>query len=259
MNNISAVAGVVIKELYRRKDFYVLFILTVLITLVAGSINFFNDDKIVRYVKEICLLLIWIASLVMCVTMAARHIPMEKDSRTIFPLLAKPITRREVVLGKFLGCWLACGIALVCFYAFFAAVMMAKEQSWMLLQYVQAALLHWAMLGIVTAMGLLGSVVLAAPSSTNTILLIICTGILTMGRHLSKVALTLPEPQQSVLYAIYYVIPHLEFFDVRDLIIHNWPLVPWTVVGLALLYAVAYTACFLTLAVIAFHRKPLNA
>ena len=41
-NNILAIASIVIKELYRRKDFYVLFILTVLITLLAGSANFFN-------------------------------------------------------------------------------------------------------------------------------------------------------------------------------------------------------------------------
>ena len=31
MNTIGALAGVVIKELYRRKDFYVLFVLTALI------------------------------------------------------------------------------------------------------------------------------------------------------------------------------------------------------------------------------------
>src|SRR5882724_4756332 len=35
--NIQAIAGVVIKELYRRKDFYVLFILAALITLALGS------------------------------------------------------------------------------------------------------------------------------------------------------------------------------------------------------------------------------
>ena len=75
MKNIFAVAGVVIKELYRRKDFYVLFILTVLICLVMGSVNFFNDDKIVRYLKEICLLLIWISSLVIAITTTARQIP----------------------------------------------------------------------------------------------------------------------------------------------------------------------------------------
>src|SRR4051812_23472462 len=43
--NIQAIAGVVIKELYRRKDFYVLFILTALITLALGSAKFFGEDK----------------------------------------------------------------------------------------------------------------------------------------------------------------------------------------------------------------------
>ena len=36
MTNAFALAGVVIKELYRRKDFYVLFILTALLTLLLG-------------------------------------------------------------------------------------------------------------------------------------------------------------------------------------------------------------------------------
>ena len=58
MNAVWAIATVVIKELYRRKDFYVLFILTALITLLMGSMNFFGDDQLVRYLKEICLLLI---------------------------------------------------------------------------------------------------------------------------------------------------------------------------------------------------------
>ena len=48
MKNICAVAGVVIKELYRRKDFYVLFILTILICLIMASVNIFNDKQIVR-------------------------------------------------------------------------------------------------------------------------------------------------------------------------------------------------------------------
>jgi len=65
----------VIKELYRRKDFYVLFVLTALITLLLGSVNFFNDDRIARYLKEICLLLIWISALVIAITTTARQIP----------------------------------------------------------------------------------------------------------------------------------------------------------------------------------------
>src|SRR3977135_3778308 len=119
MKNILAVASIVIKELYRRKDAYVLFILTVLICLIMGSVSIFKDDKIVRYLKETCLLFIWISSLVIAITTTARQIPMERENRTLFPLLAKPLSRTELLLGKFLGCWLACGLALLCFYLFF--------------------------------------------------------------------------------------------------------------------------------------------
>ena len=44
MNSVLAISSVVIKELYRRKDFYVLFVLTALITVGLGFVNFFNDD-----------------------------------------------------------------------------------------------------------------------------------------------------------------------------------------------------------------------
>src|SRR6476620_739993 len=103
MNNMIALTGVVIKELYRRKDFYVLFVLTALITLIMGSVSFFNDPKIARYLKEIVLLLIWIAALVIAITTTARQIPAERENRTIFPLLAKPVSRGQVITGKFFG------------------------------------------------------------------------------------------------------------------------------------------------------------
>src|SRR5882724_6621541 len=122
MNKVLAIAGVVIKELYRRKDFYVLFVMTAVITLLMGSVRFFGDDKIVRYLKDICLLLIWASELVIAIATTARQIPAERENRTIFPLLAKPVTRWHVILGKFAGCWLACGLALVVFYLFFGVI-----------------------------------------------------------------------------------------------------------------------------------------
>jgi ABC-type transport system involved in multi-copper enzyme maturation permease subunit len=258
MNNILAVASVVIKELYRRKDAYVLFVLTALLTLLAGSANFFRDVQAVRYVKEICLLLIWVSMLVIAVTMAARHIPMERESRTIFPLLAKPITRSEVLLGKFAGCWFACGLALFVFYTFFGVVCVLRESNGHILNYAQAMLLHWVLLAVVLALTMLGSLVFAAPSSNTTITMIVAAGILLVGRHLHKVALRMSEPRQTLLTILYYLIPHLELFDVRDLIIHNWPPIPWRIVALAALYGAAYAAFFLAVACRIFRRKSLH-
>ena len=259
MNTTWALAGIVIKELYRRKDFYVLFVLTGLITVAAGSVQFFHDPNIARYIKDLCLFLIWISALIITIGMAARQIPAERESRTIFPLLAKPVTRAQVILGKFLGCWLASGIALIFFYVFFGIITGAREQSWPILNYMQAILLQWVMLGVVTAMVLLGSIIFSAPSANVTICFIVIGGILFLGRHLNTVALHNPEPMRSIIYTIYFLIPHLELFDVRERLVGDWPLVSWLVCGLAILYAAAYTALFLLLAWLGFRRKSLNA
>ncbi len=259
MNTVLAIAGVVIKELYRRKDFYVLFVLTAVITLLMGSVSFFNDAKIVRYVKEIALLLIWISALVIAIGTTARQIPAEREQRTIFPLLAKPVTRGQVILGKFAGCWLACGLTLIVFYLFFGIVSGSREHHWPLLHYFQALWLQWVMLGVVVAFVLLGSVVFAAPSSNATISFIVVLGILFLGRYLNQVALQQPEPLRSIVYGAYFLIPHLEWYDVRDLLIYEHALVGWLDCALATLYASVYVALLLFGAWLVFRRKGLNA
>lgn len=256
-NNVFAISSIVIKELYRRKDFYVLFILTVLVTGLAGSVNFFDDDRIVRYLKELSLSLIWLASIIIAITTAARQIPAERESRTIFPLLAKPVTRADMMLGKFLGCWLACGLALIVFYFFFGAVVATKGASLHVETYLQAAWLHWMLLAVVVAMTLLGSLLFSSVPANATICLVVVAGLMLMGLHLRQVSISQPEPVRSLLLGIYYSAPQLGFFDTRARLIHNWGL-EWGPLVLASLYAWAYTAFFLLAAWLSFRRRALN-
>ena len=257
MNRIFAVAGVVIRELIRRKDFYVLFVLTFIITVMMGSINIFDQEAVARYVKEICLLLIWLATLVIAVTTTGRQLPAERESRTIFPLLAKPISRTEVILGKFLGCWVAVGITLVCFYLFFGVISVAKEHEFPVVNYLQAIGLHWVMLGIVIALTLLGSLLLT-PSANMSIVILAVIGIMALGEFLNQLAAKMGGVMGWLTYALYFVIPHLEIFDVRERIIHGWAPVPWDAIGLASLYGVVYMAVLLTASALLFRRKALS-
>ena len=259
MNNILVITSIVLKELIRRKDVYVLLIITVLLTIMAGSAKFYGDMKMVRYMKEICLLLVWISTIVIAVTMTARQIHAERESRTLFSLLSKPVSRNELVFGKFFGCWFACGVALLAFYGFFVITAVLGGEHWRFPEILQAFWMHWIMLGIIVAMVLCGSLVFTAPSSNATVNIVIIVGILMLGRHLGKLALHMDEPMQSVTLAVFYAMPHLEFYDLRDLIIHDWPLVKWSAIGLATLYGMAYAAAFLGSACFLFRRKPLNA
>ncbi len=258
MNTVLAIAGVAIKELYRRKDFYVLFVLSALITIAAGSVNFFKDLVMIRYVKDICLLLIWFSTIIIAVITAARQIPAEKESRTIFPLLAKPVSRGQVIAGKFLGCWLAVGIAVLVFYVFFILVTATKGGDWQLVAYAKSIGLLWLMLGVVIAMTLLGSVVFAAVSSNATICLVAIIGILFLGEHLNKIAQRQSEPMKSITYTVYYLIPHLEIADVRNLLVNNKPMPSFKACGLAAVYQGAYATMFLYFTWLIFRRQRLN-
>jgi ABC-type transport system involved in multi-copper enzyme maturation permease subunit len=255
MKNAIAVAHVVVLEMVRRKDFYVLFFLTVLITGLMGSVNFFNDPKVVRYLKEICLALIWISSLFIAIATTARQIPAERESRTIFPLMAKPISRGQLLFGKFLGCWFATCVSLVAFYLFFGLVCGAKEHQWPMGNYFQAWSLHCVMLGVVIGMTLLGSLVLSSVAANITLSLLVTAGILFIGRHLNKVAAQMGETSGAIVSGLYYAIPHLELFDVRDLIVHNWPLIGWNIWGIAVAYALVYAWLLYLGAWLVFRKK----
>ena len=258
MSVILAIANNVIKELYRRKDFYVLLVLTVLITLLMASASFLKRDDIVRGLQAICLMLIWISTLVMALGTTARQIPAERENKTIFPLLAKPVSRGQVILGKFLGCWFACGIALVVFYVFFGLISASREHELHLAIWFQALWLQWIFLAIVIAVVLFGSIIFAAPSSNATICLIFILGIHFVGLHLGKLAMQQSEPARSIMYVIYFTVPQFQLFDIREMVVQHQSIIDWWYVFLVTLYGSMYAALFLFAGWLCFRRKALN-
>jgi hypothetical protein len=54
------------------------------------------------------------------------------------------------------------------------------------------------------------------------------------------------------------MIPHLEWYDIRDRVIYDHAAVAWGPMGLVTLYAVAYAGLFLFLAWLVFRRKGLT-
>jgi Cu-processing system permease protein len=259
MSAVQAIVIVVLKEMVRRKDFYVLFVITALITTVMGSINIFHDTSIAGYLKELALLLIWVCSLVIAISTTARQLYAEKENRTIFPLLAKPVSRAQLLLGKFLGCWLACGFALLLFYFFLGLVAASREHALDWSSYLVALLLHWGALAVVVGMALLGSIVFAAPSSNGTICFIVAFAILWLERHLNTVALNAGGITGKIIYAVYFLTPRLDWaFDVREFLIFHDPMPAPGIVAQALLFYGAYAAIFVLAAWLLFRRRALN-
>jgi hypothetical protein len=115
------------------------------------------------------------------------------------------------------------------------------------------------MLSIVIAMVLFGSVLFTSPAENVTICFFIVMGIQLLGRNLNDVALQQAEPFRTVVYTIYFLIPHLELFDVRDFIIYDHAPIPWADCLLVTVYGLAYVVLFLYATWLVFRRKALTA
>jgi len=256
VKRVRAIALLSVLELYRRKDLYVAVILGVVILLPLASVSLFGVKGIVRYLREVSLLLIWIFSIAIGVTTAARQIPAEIEKRTIYPLLARPLPMRDFVAGKFFGAWFATGSSILLFYTMFALLSGLKEGSWFPPVFWQALLLHLCFAALLSAMTVCGSTILSAAGNV-TICTLIAAAMLLFGDRLLALAHGAAAPAGLVLRFLHFGAPHYEFFDLRLRLIHNWEALPPSTLLCLLAYGALYCLVFLTAATAAMRRKAL--
>lgn len=254
MNTVFLLAGVVWREVLRRKDVYVLFILLAALLLALLSVNAFGLASASRYVRDLGLLLAWLFSLVLTLTVTARQLPQEEQRGTIFTLLAKPVGRGQLVLGKWLGCWTVGAAATGLFYLLLAAVAAVQRAPLPAATALQAFGLHAALLGMVAALTLALSTRLThgAALTLGAVLAATAAALLPAIPRLAGYADRLSA---AVMLALYYALPHLELFDLRRRLVHDWGPAPAAVVAGVAAYGLAWVAIFLLAAWLGYRRK----
>jgi len=257
MIRILTLAWLVWLEMIRRKDIYVLLILLVAFLVTLMALNLFGLGQAVSYLKEIGLLLAWVCSWILAVSVSACQLPQEERQGTIFPLLAKPVSRAEVLLGKWLGAWVVTGAATLVFYVLLALMVALRGGSFGGAMLAQAWLLHFSLLGIITALGIAFSTRLNADAASALTCVVTLAAWLVLPR-VPDLVLTARGAVQTGLMVIYYALPHLELFDLRRRLVYGWPPVPNAVVLWILVYGLLMTAVFLTLGWLAYRNKPFT-
>lgn len=105
MRNFFIITWTVWIEYLRRKDFYVVLILTglfVLSALVARALGVRTADE-AFFLMSFGLSLAWLLAGVLTIMLASRQLPREFDQRTLYPLLARPLSRITFLAGKITG------------------------------------------------------------------------------------------------------------------------------------------------------------
>lgn len=247
-------AGVVWLELLRRKDFYVLLGLLAALCAALMSLDIFGLGGVVAFIKDLGLLAIWILVWILTLNLSVRQLPREESQGTIFPLLAKPISRLELILGKWLGCWSAAAFATLCFYALLAGVAALQGGPFNLLVLAQGLVLHTAAVGILAALGILFSTRLNSDAAA-TLAYIVSGALILITPQIPIILSSLGGLRRDLLLALYFAAPHLELFDLHRRLVHDWGPMPIQPFFLILLYGAVITFILLTLAWLAYRRK----
>jgi len=256
VRRIGALVKLSLLELWRRNDMVALLILSLVLLVPLSLARPFGASGAVRYFDEAALLLIWAYSLFVALGIGGRLFTNEFANRTIYPLLAKPVSRGELLLGKYLGAVVASLSALAFFYALWMVSSALRGGEWFSACLVQAFFLHSMFVAFAVAAALLFSFV-ATPSAGTTILSILLPAMFFFGRRLPEYAENVSGALSPLVRIFYWMAPHVEFFDMRQRLVHGWGGVEPVVFLAALGYGLAYAAVTLWLAHIVFKRKKL--
>ena len=259
MGRIITIATVVWIEMLRKKDIYVLLILLSALLLTLLSVDVFGMSGIAGYVKDLGLLSAWLFAWILATTISARQLPDEEKRGTIYSLLAKPVTRLELILGKWFGVWSVVCFATFCFYTLIALVVHVRGGSFRPQALLQGYILHTAALAIICSLALALSTRMNLDAAATFCFVLTGAAFLILPRVPDLIVRTdLGSIQSASLMALYAVLPHFELFDMRQRLVHETSVVEWSTIALVLYYGIHMTVVFLLAAWLGYAKKKFS-
>lgn len=256
MKAVWLIARSVLLEAVRRREIYAVVMGSVALIALVLSLDFFQLEGLSKFYREVSLKIMGLAVALTVVVLAARQLPRELEKRTIYPLLARPVTRPMILFGKLLGVLLA---SLFCFALFMGvyvvgALLTGGAVPWALfLQYVYLQVL--VMLILATLCFWLSLMLnLDAAITLGVLFFITASTFSSMTTYLYDFA----EPAvQVAIRVLIFLVPQLVVFDLSDRAIHAEAWEPLSVgtLGALSLYALVFAGIYFGLALLLFRRR----
>jgi len=250
-----ALARAAVLESIRRKDLWVVAILGFLIIASAGALGLFGFSGLESFAKDLAVTVLSIFSTIVGVMTSCRMLPEEIRNRTLYPLLARPISRFDLILGKFLG---AVAVTWIGFLMLAAMSALALSMFHVRFELVMAQYLLLKMLGlaVLCAVGVAFSAFMT-PSAAATLGFVLAFGSSLMIRAL-VMAGQANSGLQPVFQTLNAVLPQFALFDLGSRVANEgWPPVGLWVVGVLVGYALLYSGAMLALGWLRFRRQAI--
>jgi ABC-type transport system involved in multi-copper enzyme maturation permease subunit len=265
MRAIGWIAVNVFRESVRDKVLYNLVAFAILLMAASYLIGQLTAGQDVKIIKDLGLAATSIFGLFIAIFIGIGLVSKEVERRSIYSVLAKPIHRYQLVLGKYLGLVLTLAVNLsimaVALYAVLAYMNWMTDPparaAWdapaLDPRLIKAFTLTFVELSVVTAIALFFST-FSTPllSAALTFCLFIAGRFSADLRNFNQVV---DSPVATALAsALYWILPNLAPFDVRLQVVHAQP-IPAGQMALAAGYGVLYISALIVIAALIFSRR----
>jgi ABC-type transport system involved in multi-copper enzyme maturation permease subunit len=252
------VARTVLIEAIRRREIYVIVLVSCLLIAAVMALDFFSLEGLTKFYREFALRGMSAATAVTVIVLACRQLPREFESRTIYPLLARPIGRATFLLGKLLGVWLAAGLCLGLFMTVFVAGMfyLGGTVHWPL--FAQYVYLQMAMMLILAALGFTVSMLCNVDAAITIGVLLYALGS-TLASIMTYIYELATPLGQWGLVALTYLLPQLMLFDLSEKTVHAevWEPLAFSTMATLTVYAAIFGFCYFAFSFLLFRRRAL--
>lgn len=264
------IARATTKESIRQPLFPMLIILGIIVLVINTFVPMFTFGNDFKLLMDCGLATILICGLLLGVWTSSTSVAAEIEGKTAMTLLSKPITRRQFIVGKYLGIFNATLLLLVPLTIALLLLLYYKvgydaressanapdhaERMYWLYRTLPGILLSIMEIAVLTALSV--AISTRVPMVVN---LVTCLSIFIVG-HLTPIlvgsSLELNEIVQFMGQVIATVLPQLDNFNITAAIATG-TLVPPSYLGWAFVYCIAYSTAGVLLAFILFEDRDL--
>lgn len=255
VQRIWVIAQNVFREVIRDRILYLIAffaIILIVVSLLLPQVAANTQDKILL---DVGMAGIAVAGLVTAIFVGTGLINKEIEKRTVFVLIAKPISRVEFIVGKHLGLTAVLAVLITAMTVIYFGVLSFHQVTYPMGSLVIASFYTLLELSVVTAIALLFGVF------TSSLLSTLLTFAMYIMGHLSPDLVELAKLAENpaleqLTENLYLVLPDLSRLNLRNAAVYGSELMPSPTELLSSgVYAIAYTILLLTIANLIFSRR----
>lgn len=252
MRSLVVVAGNTFRETIRDKILYNLVFFALLLIGASVLLGTLTIGEQSRIVNDLGLAAINLVAVIIAIFVGIGLVTKEIERRTIYTILARPITRVQFILGKYLGLGFIVAVNIAIMFTMFLATVWFSGSA------IYGSLFQAIGLILVETLLVMAVAMFFSTFSSSTLSATMTLGIYVIG-HLTNDLKGIAEKShnqltEAVLTALYYICPNLELLNIKGQAAAGVQ-VSLVYQSLATIYGLLYASLLLAAACVIFQRR----